>query len=202
MNSKFLGTSLTALGLVASLSTASAATAPRDVQAGTYNVETSHTQIGFSLLHFGFTDYNGLFSGVTGTLTLDPAHPADSSLNIHVPVASVQTTSDKLTGELKGADWFDATKFPEATFVSTKVVPAGANKATVTGDFTLHGVTKPVTLHVTYINAGINPLDKAYTVGFRATGKIKRSEFGVKTYVPMVGDDVTLTIAGAFEKQG
>ena len=63
-------------------------------------------------------------------------------------------------------------------------------------------MTKPVTLHVTYINAGINPLDKAYTVGFRATGKIKRSEFGVKTYVPMVGDDVTLTIAGAFEKQG
>ncbi|AOX20761.1 YceI family protein [Kozakia baliensis] len=203
-----LGASFAAFGLVAALSSpvlapsASAATAQCDVQAGNYKIETTHTQVAFSLLHFGFTNYSGLFSGATGTLSLDPAHPTNDKLNVAIPVASVQTTSDKLTDELKGADWFDTAKYPNATFVSTKVVPNGKGKATVTGDFTLHGVTKPIVLHVSYIGAGINPLDKAYTVGFHATGIIKRSDFGVKAYVPMVGDDVTLSIAGAFEKQG
>lgn len=192
---------LSALGLVAALSTAQAATAPQDVQAGTYQVETTHTQVTFSLLHFGFTTYSGLFSGATGSLTYDAAHPEASRLNVSIPVASVQTTSAKLTDELHGADWFDAARYPTATFVSTKVVPTGAGTAAVTGNFTLHGVTRPLTLQVRYVGAGINPMDKAYTVGFQATGTLKRSAFGVKTYVPMVGDDVTLSIAGAFEKQ-
>ena len=87
------------------------------------------------------------------------------------------------------------------TFVSTKVVPAGKDHAKVTGDLTLHGVTKPVTLDVTLVGAGVNPLSKKYTVGFEATGTLKRSEFGVKTYVPLIGDELHLTIAGAFEKQ-
>lgn len=192
---------LAALGLVASLSTAQAATAPQDVQAGTYQVEPAHTQVVFSLLHLGFTDYSGLFSGASGTLIYDPAHPAAARLNVSIPVASVQTTSAKLTDELHGADWFDIARYPTATFVSTKVVPTGAGTADVTGNFTLHGITKPLTLHVQYVGAGLNPMDKAYTVGFQATGTLKRSAFGVKTYVPMVGDDVTLSIAGAFEKR-
>ncbi|OAG77328.1 hypothetical protein Amal_01579 [Acetobacter malorum] len=201
MTSLSFAPALAALGLVATLSTAQAATAPQDVQAGTYQVETSHTQVTFSLLHFGFTQYSGLFSGATGSLTFDPAHPATSKLSVSIPVASVQTTSAKLTDELHGADWFDAARYPTATFVSTKVVPTGAGSAAVTGNFTLHGVTKPLTLQVRYVGAGINPMDKAYTLGFQATGTLKRSDFGVKTYVPMVGDDVTLSIAGAFEKQ-
>lgn len=201
MTSLSFAPALAALGLVAALSTAQAATAPQDVQAGTYQVETSHTQVTFSLLHFGFTQYSGLFSGATGSLTFDPAHPAASKLSVSIPVASVQTTSAKLTDELHGADWFDAARYPTATFVSTKVVPTGAGSAAVTGNFTLHGVTKPLTLQVRYVGAGINPMDKAYTLGFQATGTLKRSDFGVKTYVPMVGDDVTLSIAGAFEKQ-
>lgn len=201
MTSLSFAPALAALGLVATLSTAQAATAPQDVQAGTYQVETSHTQVTFSLLHFGFTQYSGLFSGATGSLTFDPAHPAASKLSVSIPVASVQTTSAKLTDELHGADWFDAARYPTATFVSTKVVPTGAGSAAVTGNFTLHGITKPLTLQVHYVGAGINPMDKAYTLGFQATGTLKRSDFGVKTYVPMVGDDVTLSIAGAFEKQ-
>lgn len=201
MTSLSFAPALAALSLVATLSTAQAATAPQDVQAGTYQVETSHTQVTFSLLHFGFTQYSGLFSGATGSLTFDPAHPTASKLSVSIPVASVQTTSAKLTDELHGADWFDAARYPTATFVSTKVVPTGAGSAAVTGNFTLHGVTKPLTLQVRYVGAGINPMDKAYTLGFQATGTLKRSDFGVKTYVPMVGDDVTLSIAGAFEKQ-
>ena len=167
---------------------------------GSYKVESYHTQVGFSISHFGFTNYSGLFSGATGSLQLDPAKLGTSKLDISIPVDSVTTTVSKLTDELKGDQWFDTAKFPKATFVSTQVVPT-AEGATVTGNFTLHGITKPVVLHVRFIGAGVNPIDKAYTVGFEATGTIKRSDFNVKTYLPAVGDEVKLNIAGAFEQQ-
>lgn len=201
MSKRLLTCSLAVVGMAASLSMALAEGAPQQVQSGTYKVEPGHTQVVFSLLHFGFTNYSGLFSGASGTLALDSVHPAASKLTISLPVSSVQTTSDRLTGELKGADWLDAAKYPTATFVSTQVVPDGKGGASITGNFTLHGITRPLTLQARYVGSGVNPMDKAYTVGFQATGVIKRSEFGVKTYVPMVGDEVTLAIAGAFEKQ-
>ena len=166
---------------------------------GSYKVESYHTQVGFSISHFGFTNYSGLFSGATGSLQLDPTKLGTSKLDISIPVDSVTTTVSKLTDELKGDKWFDTAKFPKAAFVSTQVVPT-AEGATVTGNLTLHGVTKPVVLHVRFIGAGVNPIDKAYTVGFEATGTIKRSDFGVTTYLPAVGDEVQLTIAGAFEQ--
>jgi len=169
-------------------------------KAGSYKVESYHTQVGFSISHFGFTNYSGLFSGATGSLQLDPAKLGTSKLDISIPVDSVTTTVSKLTDELKGDKWFDTTKFPKAIFVSTQVVPT-AEGATVTGNLTLHGITKPVVLHVRFIGAGVNPIDKAYTVGFEATGTIKRSDFGVTTYLPAVGDEVQLSIAGAFEQQ-
>ena len=167
---------------------------------GSYKVESYHTQVGFSISHFGFTNYSGLFSGATGTLQLDPARLGTSKLDISIPVESITTTVAKLNDELKGDKWFDTAKFPQATFVSTRVVPT-ADGANVTGNLTLHGITKPVVLHVRFIGAGVNPLDKAYTVGFEATGTIKRSDFGVTTYLPAVGDEVQLNIAGAFERQ-
>ncbi|GJE59017.1 YceI family protein [Methylobacterium trifolii] len=174
---------------------------PAQIQAGTYAVDPGHTQVGWKVSHMGFSNYSGGFSDVSGSLTLDPKSPAQSKLSIKIPVASVATTSDKLTGELKGDQWLDAGKFPDMSFVSTKVTPEGKDKAKVLGNLTLHGVTKPVTLDVTLVGAGANPLSKKYTVGFEATGTLKRTEFGVKTYVPLIGDDLHLTIAGAFERQ-
>ena len=88
-----------------------------------------------------------------------------------------------------------------ATFTSTKVVLLGKDSAVIAGNLTLHGVTKPITLEARFIGAGVNPLDKSFTAGFEATGTIKRSDFGVSTYLPLVGDDVRLTIAGAFVLQ-
>ncbi|AQU86318.1 polyisoprenoid-binding protein [Komagataeibacter nataicola] len=192
---------LTALAVTLPLAPLAATTPAADVRPGQYRVEPGHTQITFSLLHMGFTPYSGLFAGISGTLRLDPALPAASRLNVTVPVASITTTSPVLTTELRGQDWFDTARYPNATFVSSRVVPVGADHASVTGDLTLHGVTRPVVLQVQYVGAGINPLDKAYTVGFQATTTIQRSAFGMKTYLPMVGDEVTLSIAGAFEKQ-
>ncbi|MCH4093020.1 MAG: YceI family protein [Acetobacter peroxydans] len=191
------------LGLLATNpASAQVVTNAAQAESGTYDVEPGHTQVGFSLLHFGFTNYGGVFSNVTGTLKLDTKNPADSKLSVTIPVDSVQTTSAKLDDELKGDQWFDAAKFPKATFESTSVRLTGHNDAIVTGNLTLHGVTKPETLKVHFIGAGVNPLDKKYTSGFEATATIKRSDFGVKMYVPYVGDDVHLRIAGAFERQG
>ena len=198
-----------ALAALVSLSTAasdaSAQTAPPtlgSVRAGTYKVDSYHTQVEFSLSHFGFTNYAGLLAGVTGSLQLDPAHLTAAKLDVTIPIQSITTTVPKLTDELKGAQWFDSEKFPAATFTSTKVVSSGNGEATITGNLTLHGVTQPVVLHAHFIGAGVNPIDKAYTVGFEATTTIKRSEFGVSAYVPAIGDDVELTLEGAFELQG
>ena len=87
------------------------------------------------------------------------------------------------------------------SFKSEKVVATGKDTADVEGQLTLHGVTRPVTLHATFNGAGVNPMDKHYTVGFDAKGRIKRSDFGVKTYVPLIGDEVDLILSAAFEKQ-
>ena len=173
---------------------------PAQIQAGTYAVDPGHTQVGWRVSHMGFSNYAGGFSDVSGTLELQPKNPAAAKLSVKIPVASVTTTSTKLTGELKGDQWLDAGKYPTMTFVSTKVVPEGKDRAKVTGDLTLHGVTKPVTLDVTLVGAGVNPLNKKTTVGFEATGTLKRSEFGVKTYLPLIGDDLQLVIDGAFER--
>jgi polyisoprenoid-binding protein YceI len=202
-------TYLVAVAALLSLSTAApdalaqtAAPTLGSVKAGTYKVDSYHTQVGFSLSHFGFTNYAGLFAGGTGSLQLDPTHLTAAKLEVTIPVESITTTVPRLTDELKGAQWFDTAKFPSATFTSTKVVSSSNGETTITGNLTLHGVTRPVVLHAHLIGAGVNPIDKAYTVGFEATTTIKRSEFGVSTYVPAVGDDVQLTIAGAFELQG
>lgn len=172
---------------------------PLTVKAGTYQVEPSHTQVGFSVLHFGFTYYSGVFSKVSGTLKLDPAHPSASKLDVTIPISSAQTTSALLDKYLRGAKWFDAAKYPTATFVSTAVTQTGANTARVDGNLTICGVTEPETLSVKFIGAGVNPLDKAYTVGFEAVGTVMRSQFGVTPYIPAVSDAVRLHIAGAFE---
>jgi polyisoprenoid-binding protein YceI len=169
---------------------------------GTYKVDSYHTQVGFSLSHFGFTKYSGFFSGATGQLKFDPNRLGNTSLDVTIPVQSVLTTVPLLTEELKGDKFFDVSKYPEAHFVSTKVVADGQGGATISGNLTLHGVTKPVVLKAQFVGSGVNPIDKAYTLGFQATGTIKRTEFGVSTYAPAVGDDVQLTIAGAFELQG
>lgn len=203
MNTRFLDVSALALILTLSSMTFAnaqvASTSPDAVKAGTYKVEPYHTQIGFMISHFGFTNYSGFFSSASGSLVLDPANVGISKLDVSVPVSSVLTTVPVLSTELKNAQWFDAAKYPVATFVSTSVTKTGADTATIEGNLTLHGVTQPVTLQAHLVGSGINPLDNAFTAGFEATGEIKRSAFGIKQYLPLLGDNVTVTIAGAFE---
>ena len=171
------------------------------IEAGAYSVEPNHTRVTFGVSHFGFTTYYGEFRDASGMLKLDPTSPDGSTFNFKVATASVMVPNEKLEGELKGDQWLDAAKFPEITFKSTKVVKTGADTADATGDFTLHGVTKPLTLSVRFNGAGASPVNKNYTAGFEVTGMLKRTDFGVKTYAPMIGDEVDIRIAAAFEKQ-
>jgi polyisoprenoid-binding protein YceI len=172
---------------------------PAAVQAGSYSLETRHARILFAVSHMGLSTWYGDFSGATGSLILDPKNPAAAALDVSIPVASVSTTNTILDGELKSPVWFDATQFPSITFKSTKVTVTGPDTAKVTGDLTFHGVTKSVTLEATFKAAAPNPMTKAFTVGFEVKGALKRSDYGVKTYVPVIGDDVDLTISAPFE---
>lgn len=170
------------------------------IKAGTYAVEPYHTQVLFSVSHFGFTNYYGNFSGASGSLAVTPKKVSSMAVSISVPVASVATTVPKLTEELKAADWLDATHYPTMVFRSTGVTQTGPDTADVAGVLTLHGITKPLTLHATFNGAGVNVLDHKQTLGFQLSGVLKRSDFGVSKYVPLVSDEVTLMIAAAFEK--
>jgi polyisoprenoid-binding protein YceI len=172
---------------------------PKGVQAGVYSLDSSHAMVQFAVSHMGLSTWYGQFSGVKGALNLNPANPAASTVEVTVPTGTVNTINATLTKELASGDWLDAAKFPNATFKSTKITVRG-NRADIAGNLTLHGVTRPLTLNAVFLGHGTNPLNKKYTAGFEATGKFKRSDFGVKTYLPMIGDDVTLTISAPFEK--
>ncbi|WP_420143520.1 YceI family protein [Sphingobium sp.] len=170
------------------------------VTGGTYQVEPSHTQIVFAYDHMGFTNNMGVIAMPTGTLTLDKANPAASKVSIEVPIANLTTGIPALNTHLAKPEFFDAAKFPTATFVSTGVKLDGTTGATITGNLTIKGITKPVTLDAEFYGAGIGPMDKKENVGFVATGTIKRSDYNMAVAVPVVGDAVELKIIAAFHK--
>jgi polyisoprenoid-binding protein YceI len=178
------------------------------VVAGTYSADAGHSLVAWSVNHFGFNDYFGLFGDVTGSLEIDPANPSAAKVSVKIPVSKVLTANAGLNAHLlkpaaegKPADFFGAAP-ADATFLSTSVAPgADGMSATITGDLTLNGVTKPVTIAATFSGAGINPFNKASTIGFHGTASIKRSDFNVKYGLPFVSDDVKLDITAAFEKK-
>jgi polyisoprenoid-binding protein YceI len=161
--------------------------------ADTFKLEPTHTSVTFQYTHFGFSHPTGKFMNAVGTVTLDEATPANSSVEVSFAIDGVNTGVPALDEHLKGADFFDAAKFPTATFKSTKVEPTSATTAKVTGDLTIHGVTKPVTLDVTLNKKGPNMMKKE-TAGFTAKGTINRSDFGISTDVPGVSDQIDLYI--------
>jgi polyisoprenoid-binding protein YceI len=172
---------------------------PAKVTGGAYTIEPSHTQIVFAYDHMGFTNNMGVIAQPSGTLTLDPKAPAAAKVSVEVPIANLRTGITALDEHLMKPDFFDAAKFPTATFVSTGVKAEGTG-AEITGNLTIKGITKPVTLDAEFYGAGIMPMNKKENVGFVATGSIKRSDFGMGYGVPMVGDAIELKIIAAFVK--
>lgn len=161
---------------------------------GTYQLDPTHTDVLAQWTHFGFSQPSAHFGISDGTLVYDAADATKSSVQVTMPITGIDSFVDKLDEHLASGDFFDAGKFPNATFKSTSVAAAGTNKLTVTGDLTIKDITKPVTLDVTLNGAGEHPMLKKQAIGFSATATIKRTDFGVGAYAPNVSDDVQLRI--------
>ncbi|MGY4515245.1 YceI family protein [Lysobacter sp. HA18] len=160
----------------------------------TYTMDANHTQVTATWTHFGYSHPFANFGQADGTIVYDPQNVGASSVKVTLPLAGLDSTIPALDEHLRSADFFDAEKYPTITFTSTKVEAAGDKKLRVTGDLTVHGVTKPAVLDVTINGAGPHPMSKREAVGFDATTTIKRSDFGVTKYVPNVSDDIHIHI--------
>lgn len=159
-----------------------------------YTIDPTHTQVEFTYSHFGFSNITGRFDTVESEFLFDAQDPTKSSVKVTIPMASLSTGVEKLDAHLLNADFFDAEKFPTATFTSTAVTAAGEGQLKVAGDLTIHGVTRPVVLDVTINKIGEHPMAKTPAAGFDARTVIKRSDFGVGAYAPAVSDEVTIEI--------
>lgn len=162
--------------------------------AESFTLDPVHSQVMFAADHLGFSHSHGRFADVTGTFNFDEKTPEKASANLVIKTASLAMDDAAWDEHLKSADFFNVAKFPDMTFKTTSVFKGEGNTAKVTGDLTLLGVTKPVTLDVTYNKGAIHPMTKKYTAGFSATGTLKRSDFGMAYGLPGIGDDVKLMI--------
>jgi polyisoprenoid-binding protein YceI len=163
----------------------------------TFKIDPAHSTVGFSVKHLMVTNVKGTFNEFDGTILLDEKDAKKSKVETVIKASSIDTNNDKRDDHLRSADFFNAEKNPEIKFVSKKITPAGAKKYKVTGDLTMNGVTKEVVLDATF--AGTRKGMQGETrAGFAATGKVKRSDFGIKWNKAIeaggvaVGDDVTL----------
>lgn len=160
----------------------------------TYQIDPTHTATVFTWNHFGFSTPSANFSDIQGTINVDNAKPANSSVNVTIPLTSLNTNVKALDEHLLKSDFFDAEKYPNITFKSTKVQAVSKTKYKITGDLTIKDVTKPVVLDAVLNKQAVHPMSKAETIGFNATTSFDRSAFGVGAYVPNVGDKITVNI--------
>lgn len=185
---KLVSASLLALSL-AFATAASAAPA-------TWTIDQNHSEVGFSIRHF-FSKVPGNFGKFQGAIVYDPQKPEVSSVKVEIDPSSINTQNEKRDNHLRSEDFFDVAKFPTLTFVSTKVAASGDNKLKVDGNLTMHGVTKPVTLFVTFLGAGPS-MNGEQRSGFEAITTLNRKDFGIlwnKTLDQggtMLGDDVDI----------
>ncbi|HTT83593.1 MAG TPA: YceI family protein [Rhizomicrobium sp.] len=178
-----------------------ASTDPARAPSGVYTANTGHTQVLFSILHLGLTDYFGRFDTISGTLNYDSAQPEHSSVSMSVDMSSIDVPSARLTDDLKNV--FGVQQYPAATFKSTSVTRTGPTTGQITGLLTIRNVSRPVTLDVVFNGGETSPMGGGYALGFRATTTIKRSDFGLTQMIwsPYVSDDVHVIIEAMFDQQ-
>ncbi len=158
-----------------------------------FDFDKSHSNLSFTYDHLGYSTTDGRFGDWDGTLLIDKETPANSSIEFTIQIGSLDTFWADRDKHLLSADFFDAEKFPEATFKSTSVEQTGEKQLEVAGDLTIKGITKPAILPVDVKAMGEHPLAKKESVGFAVNTVIKRSDFGMDKFVPYVGDEVTIT---------
>jgi len=177
------------------LVTALAMAASAAAQAGTWQIDANHTAAQFSVKHLGVSTVRGAFTRVTGTVKYDSADPAKDSVDVTIDSNSVDTRVEMRDNDLRSPRFFDVQKYSTITFHSKSVKVAGPGKLQITGDLTIHGVTKEVVLDVDGPTEPIkDPMGKGQRMGASATTKVNRQDFGVSALSGLVGDEITITI--------
>ena len=177
------------LGLAVAIASSVTLAAPVD-----YKIDPTHTATVFSWNHFGFSTPSANFTDIQGVIKVDNAKPSNSSVDVIIPISSVNTNVPALDKEFQEEAWFNAAKYPNITFKSNKVETKDKKHFKITGNLTVKGVTKPVVLDAVLNKQGEHPMAKVPAIGFNATTSFDRSAFGIGNYVPNVGDKITVNI--------
>lgn len=179
-----------------------------EMPSGVYNLDETHAQLVWRVSHLGLSNYTARFTSFDADLTFDPENPVKSKLTVTVDPTSITTDypyPEKKDFDAKlvnGKEWFNAGEFAQIKFESKEIEITDKNTGKMTGHLTFLGVTKPLTLDVTFNGAMANqPFSNKPTLGFSATGSMKRSDWGMETYVPSIGDEVQLLIEAEFTKE-
>lgn len=162
--------------------------------AADYTIDSRHTLVEFKIDRLGFSQTIGWFRDVSGSVSFDPDAPDSASVDVTIATDSIDTNFPPRDEWLRSDKVLNAGANPEITFVSKEIAVTGENTGTLTGDLTMNGVTKSIELDVTFNKLGMNPIDKVETVGFTATGDLKRSEYGLEAFLGPIGDEVTFEI--------
>ncbi|MEW9537572.1 YceI family protein [Agrobacterium radiobacter] len=172
---------------------------PKNIVGGRYVIDSVHSRVLFNVLHFGVSNYWGEFYGPVGWLEINPMEPEKTKMSVSVLAAQVKTNSPKLDEELRSAEWFDAENYPNITLSVDEIQPVTETSATLKGIFTLHGVSKLVNFDVEFVAGAKNSFTGLPTIGFEASARISRREFGVSAKYPVVGDTVNIIVSAAFD---
>ena len=197
----------TLYGLILLISGCASAVAPdvrTDASAlrkGEYTLDQSHASILFKINHLGFSTYIGRFETFDAALDFDDKRPERARIEATIDMTSLDIANDDFAQTLMGPEWFDAAQYPQTRFVSERIVVTGATTGVMSGQLTLHGKTRPVSLNVVFNGGARDLLRGAYVVGFSATGSINRTAFGIDRFSGVITDSVDLEIEAEFLRQ-
>ena len=171
------------------------------LEKGSYKLDQTHVAVLFKINHMGLSTFVGRFNKVDATLEFDPKNIAAAKLSAVIDVASLDANNPDLEETLRGSSWLDTEKYPQAFFKTASVTVLDPSSAVFTGELTLHGVTAPINLTVTFNGGANNMLTGFYTLGFSATTVFNRSTFGIDYLIPAIGDQVTIEVFAEFQQQ-
>lgn len=169
-----------------------------------WNADPMHAKLTFSITHMGISDVDGLFNKFQATATVNKADFSDAVFELAVEVPSINTQIEMRDNHLRSADFFEVEKYPSMIYKSTSITKISKDKYKLTGNLTLHGITRPVTMDLWYRGTNVDDKTKKSTSGFQLTGMIKRSDFNVgpKFSAPILSDEVKIKADGEFIKEG
>ncbi len=171
-----------------------------ELRPGAYSLDPDHAYLIFRIEHLGLSTVVGRFNAVDASLEFNPESLSDLELEGVVDTTSIDMNNADLEERLQGSGWLDTGRFPQAVFTSESVEPGDGNAFILNGSFTLRGITQPVSLSARFKGGADNILTGKYTLGFEATGSIKRSEYGIDSFAALVADEIFIEIHAEFQR--